>query len=363
MNSNAKGEVVASPNKSNSLNDYSNINVEPSVLLQSASKLMDKFYNEPPPVEYCSYPPINSAEPSFVFGDTNAGKSIYMMDAVIKNAHRVDGNVAYLDLENANHQIANRYPKGTEMPNNLLFMDLDLFELSDYSDITGELIEQMVLGNNVKWLVIDNMTWLSEESLVDTKVAHKLMKSLTRIVKVHKVAITVIAHTVKRDLNQAIQRNHLEGSSKMANFGHVLMGIGTLPDGRSYTRILKARQTHDKAEIRIFEIEDKPYCHPVDVEITDVNKLFSIAGDTRGRKESIDYSKIAKQLFSKSSLMSHAEMTKKLIHDIVVETESNAKRYIGKLIEKDLIVKDNDSERYFLKVTEIDINQPIEEAF
>lgn len=344
MNQNEKGELrTPLKNQINSLADDTSINVLPSDLLLNANDLMNKFDNEPPSVRICEFPPICTGEVSYIFGTTGAGKSIFTMQLAIEHCNKIDGNVCYIDAENKSHQLRKRYPKGTNFPKNLLLMDMKKFLLETDGELTKELVQAMIKQYNIEWLIIDNLGFVASDAVQDAKISIKLAKDLFAIVTENQTAITIIAHSLKRDNNRPLDVRDLEGSSKLSNYADCMLAVGVNESDTHYTRLLKARETYDRNELRTFEILEQPYCKTNVIDICSIEDLF----ESKGRKPSIDYSSIASEIFSKSPSYSFTELVKKLEFDYCLN-EPNAKKYVSTMLSKNIIIKDTN--KYHLNI-------------
>jgi hypothetical protein len=71
------------------------------------------------------------------------------------------------------------------------------------------------------------------------------MKRLIDLKKKYKLSLLILAHTPKRDLSQAITRNHLQGSKHLSNLTDSIFTIGeSVVDSKTrYLKQIKARSS------------------------------------------------------------------------------------------------------------------------
>ena len=91
-------------------------------------------------------------------------------------------------------------------------------------------------------IIIDNLTWLSDETETASS-ALPLMKFLKRLKSKHGLSILALAHTPKRDAWMPICRNDLQGSKMLINFCDSSFAIGesNREAGLRYIKQIKAR--------------------------------------------------------------------------------------------------------------------------
>ena len=182
------------------------------------------------------------------FADSYVGKTLYTVQQCEKIAEKQP--LAYFDFELSDKQFQLRYTdKATgklhEFPPNFYRVEIDIEGLdfdTDFEDQVIKNIEQVVLTMNVKILVIDNLTWLCNES-EKGDAAGRLMKSLMQLKKKHDLSILVLAHTPKRNLSNPITQNDLAGSKKLFNFfdSAFAIGLSAKDEGLRYIKQLKCR--------------------------------------------------------------------------------------------------------------------------
>lgn len=183
-----------------------------------------------------------------LFADSNVGKSILgvQVGAEIANFQ----TVLYFDFELSDKQFQLRYTDKTtgqlhEFPPNFYRLEINIEGIDFDTNFEESIIlnmEQVALAMNAKVLIIDNLTWICNES-EKGDAAGRLMKSLMQLKKKHNLSILVLAHTPKRSLSNPITQNDLAGSKKLFNFFDSVFAIGfsAKDEGQRYIKQLKSR--------------------------------------------------------------------------------------------------------------------------
>lgn len=164
-----------------------------------------------------------------LFADSNVGKSIY----AVQIADRISQNqkVIYFDFELSDKQFQLRY---TDQYGSVYRfyddflrceIDADMIQEEDFEEVIISDIEQVMLRNKAKVMVIDNLTYLCSESERSDS-ASRLMMKLMQLKKRYGYSILVLAHTPKRPSGQPITQNDLAGSKKLFNFFDSVFAIG-----------------------------------------------------------------------------------------------------------------------------------------
>lgn len=202
------------------------------------------------------------SEVCILFSDTNLGKSILAVQIAnsISRGEYIPGfkleaekqSVLYFDFELTEKQFQNRY--SVDYENAYQFDDnLLRVEINPDSDIPDELtfekflsnsLETLIIERNSKVLVIDNLTYLRNET-EKAKDALPLMKELKALKNKYHLSLLILAHTPKRDLSKPITRNDLQGSKMLINFCDSSFSIGesSTDKGVRYIKMIKARNT------------------------------------------------------------------------------------------------------------------------
>jgi RecA-family ATPase len=205
----------------------------------------------------------HQGEVCILFADSNLGKSILAVqiaDAISKGkgAHPFDVEPAaqpiiYCDFELTNKQFEARYSVNYadhyRFNKNFLRAEINtdaeiLEGVDNFDETLIDDLEAAVMVHNAKVLIIDNLTYLRNET-EQAKDALPLMKQLKQLKNKHDLSILVLAHTPKRDLSQPITRNDLQGSKMLMNFCDSAFTIGeSNSDGTlRYLKQIKQRNT------------------------------------------------------------------------------------------------------------------------
>lgn len=197
-----------------------------------------------------------------LFADTNLGKSILAVQigTSISEGNAIPGfalqapaqPILYFDFELTDKQFRNRYSadSGEPYPFNANFLRIEInpdAALPDelpFEDYLSQCIEQAVVSQQARVLIIDNLTYLRNET-EKAKDALPLMKHLKVLKNRHNLSILVLAHTPKRDASKPITRNDLSGSKMLINFCDSAFAIGeSFKDGNlRYLKQIKQRNT------------------------------------------------------------------------------------------------------------------------
>jgi len=198
-------------------------------------------------------------EVCILFADTNLGKSILAVqigNSISKgmpiNGFKLEAEkqkVLYFDFELSEKQLENRYSE--EYKNHYKFdenfirsavnRDTDIF-LSE--EMIYEALEHEILGVGAKVVIIDNITYISQDN-EKAKFASKLMKSLKSLNKKYNLSILILAHTPKRNFTNPLSNNDLQGSKMLANFidSSIAIGKSYLNEDLRYIKQIKSRMT------------------------------------------------------------------------------------------------------------------------
>ncbi len=209
-----------------------------------------------------------------LFADTNLGKSILgvQIGRSISTGVRISGfkleaekqKVLYFDFELSDKQLENRY--SVNFKQHYIFNDgfyraeidpdIDIPENQSFENFLNQSLEQSIIKTGAKILIIDNLTYLKNET-EKAKDALPLMKHLKALKSKYGLSILALAHTPKRDLSKPISRNDLAGSKMLINFVDSCFSIGESFQDKNlrYIKQIKARNT----EI-IFDAENVAVC-------------------------------------------------------------------------------------------------------
>ena len=231
-----------------------------------------------PPLRYRFGQLWCEGENCILFSDTNAGKTILAMqiaDTISSGRRIVLGltmdaqaqKVAYIDLELSEMQFRKRYSdvngSDYQFSSNLLRVEINPdAECPDgysFEDSLRASLERLVVDHGVKILVVDNITFFSNE-LEQAKGALPLMKWLKALGRKHGLSILILAHTPKRNMSNPITVNDLAGSKMLSNFADSIFAIGvSAKDSKMrYIKELKQRNEaykYDADNVIVCEIE------------------------------------------------------------------------------------------------------------
>jgi AAA domain-containing protein len=212
-----------------------------------------------------------------LFADTNVGKSILAVQIgnSISKCKKIHGfkceaekqPILYFDFELSDKQFEGRYSE--KYKNHLIFDNNFLrVEIDDDTDIPEdkiseeflfESIERSINNYKAKVLIIDNITYLKNET-EKARNALPLMKHLKTLKSKYGLSILVLAHTPKRDLSKPITRNDLAGSKMLMNFCDSAFTIGESNEDKNfrYLKQIKTRHTekrYDSENVMVCEIK------------------------------------------------------------------------------------------------------------
>lgn len=237
--------------------------------IQSANKWIEDAKTRPAPKMLCGEFWYQD-ELCIVFSDTNVGKSILAVQAAEYIARGASEGlfcceaqpqkVIYLDFELSDKQFEGRYAEKREdyytnhyqFSENLLRAEInpendvpDRFET--FEDYLNFSIQHLVAETGAKVLVVDNITYLRNET-EKAKDALPLMKHLKALKSKLGLSILAIAHTPKRDATKPLSKNDLQGSKMLINFCDSSFAIGESYEdkGLRYLKQIKVRHSEFK---------------------------------------------------------------------------------------------------------------------
>ncbi|MCF8238271.1 MAG: AAA family ATPase [Saprospiraceae bacterium] len=242
--------------------------------VQTANEVMIEASKLPIPVELFG-PFWCEGEIGILFGDTGVGKSILgvqiansiskgvsILDLYLKSSSKP---VGYFDFELSTKQFEKRY--SIEYKHPYEFSDnLYRVSINQESDCIEELedqiiqaIEKVVLDLGIKVIIIDNITFLRNDT-EKAKEALPLMKKLIALKREYNLSILILAHTPKRDATRPINNNDLAGSKMLMNFCDSAFAIGASfnDPGIRYLKQIKCRSTetiYDQGNVLVCSIE------------------------------------------------------------------------------------------------------------
>jgi RecA-family ATPase len=225
-------------------------------------------------------------EISILFSDSNLGKSILAVQIAdsISKGQKIEGfkleakkqPVLYFDFEHSAKQFEVRYSikneaqkvfeKHYSFDNNFkrieINPDAEIPTESTFENYLNQSLEQSIIETGAKILIIDNITYLKNET-ERSKDALPLMKYLKALKSKYGLSILALAHTPKRDLSRPITQNDLGGSKMLYNFIDSCFAIGQSNTDKNlrYIKQIKARNTaiiYDTENVVICQI-NKPF--------------------------------------------------------------------------------------------------------
>ena len=173
--------------------------------------------------------------------ETDAQKVVYFDFELTKKqfesrfAERVAGAEHY-----SNHyQFHPNFIRGEINPNST-----DIGGFKCFEDFLNNALEVAVTRSQAKVLIIDNLTYLRDET-ENARNALPLMKFLKELKSKHGLSILTLAHTPKRDSAKPLGRNDLQGSKMLINFCDSSFAIGESQKdpGLRYLKQIKARNS------------------------------------------------------------------------------------------------------------------------
>src|ERR1700744_7191 len=205
----------------------------------------------------------HEGEVCILFAYSNLGKSILTVqisEAISKGraaypfcVEAAAQPVIYCDFEMTDKQFEARYSLNYadhyQFNSNFLRAELntdpDIMEgIDNFDDSLITDLEMSVINNNARVLIIDNLTYLRNET-EQAKDALPLMKQLKALKNTYNLSILILAHTPKRDLTQPINGNDLQGSKMLMNFCDSAFTIGesSADNNLRYLKQIKQRNT------------------------------------------------------------------------------------------------------------------------
>lgn len=215
--------------------------------IKTANEVIEEASKRPDPQPLFD-PFWNEGELCCLFADSNVGKSILAVQ-IGQNIAATGKKIAYVDCELSNKQFQKRYTSNDgnkfRFSENLYRVYIDLENLIN-AELSEEYflsqIEKTLLDNSIKVLIIDNITWLCNNSEKGED-AGKFMQRLMKLKLQYEWSILILAHTPKRPLSNPITQNDLAGSKKLFNFFDSAFSIGKSCQGIDvrYIKQLKVR--------------------------------------------------------------------------------------------------------------------------
>ena len=215
---------------------------------------------------------VRTGELTILFADTGVGKSVLatqIADAIAKGHDAIPGPptpssaltsssdsrlttqdsrllpndseaipVLYVDFEMSKSQAAERYSAGFDGENYLDKYEFPALLQRAFPDWTGSIpepfetyaefagwsIRQDVHRLDIKFLIVDNVSWLTSGQ--GPRESTKLMKTLKMLKEDEQIGILVLAHTPKRLSSGYLTVGDLAGNKAIANFADNIFALG-----------------------------------------------------------------------------------------------------------------------------------------
>ena len=201
-------------------------------------------------------------ENCILYSDTNLGKTIlaYQIANSISSGRSILGlameapaqKVAYCDFELSEMQFLKRYSGDDgsiyKFSPNLLRVEIDPdaecpqgYSFEDYLKMS---LEKVAVDHGVKIFVIDNITYLNNET-EKASFALPMMRWLKDFRRKYDLSILILAHTPKRDPSRPITKNDLAGSRMTMNFCDASFAIGGSTKGSQIRYIKEIKQRNE----------------------------------------------------------------------------------------------------------------------
>ena len=201
----------------------------------------------------------HETELCIMFADTNVGKSILAVqiaDSIARGVpipgFKYEGEaqpVLYYDFELSYKQFESRYSANymdhyvwhTNFNRGEINIDMPIPEGRKMDELINESLTRDVVKTNAKILIIDNITYLKDET-ERAKHAAPLMKHLKHLKAKYDLSILALAHTPKRDPSKPLNRNDLQGSKMLMNLIDSSFAIGESYNDQSVRYIKQIKQ-------------------------------------------------------------------------------------------------------------------------
>lgn len=198
-----------------------------------------------------------------LFADSGVGKSIYAVQISTEIAKTE--KVLYFDFELSDKQFQLRYTDDNgnlyQFPDSLFRIEVnpDSMDVDNFEDGIINNIEGAAIKTGAKVLIIDNLTWLCNNS-EKGDAAGTLMMRLMKLKKKYGWSVLVLAHTPKRAMTNPITQNDLAGSKKLYNFFDSVFSIGFSAKDTNlrYLKQLKVRYgdySYNADNVPVYQIE------------------------------------------------------------------------------------------------------------
>ena len=152
---------------------------------------------------------------------------------VLPNEHAKPMRALIIDFENDRSDLADRYADkaaGTmhQFPENmrLLLLKSDSLIMDDFETKSMHQIEFEIEQFAPEFIILDNLTYLTAESVSDGTVGMRLMKRLLYYQKHSSATLLVLAHSTKRyNKTKPLEMGDYQGAAALAQFTQAMWGL------------------------------------------------------------------------------------------------------------------------------------------
>ena len=213
---------------------------------------------------------LKEKEICFLFGDNGSGKSVFavqLAEAIaagtnifpfVKNEVGPT-KVLYYDFEVDDIGFAQRYSNSDsgiapdsdeyryfQFHENFVRITLDEEYIDFEEDAENEIhnkIERDIVTHEAKVIIVDNVSYLSNADLQESKPATAFMKKLLRLKNKYNVTILCVAHNTKIQKGIPIEKEHMGGSKQLSNLadGIITLGKSSREPLLRYVKVVKRR--------------------------------------------------------------------------------------------------------------------------
>jgi RHS repeat-associated protein len=228
------------------------------------------------------------------FADTNVGKSILAVqiaDAIARGqpmeGFRLEGPprpVLYLDFELSDKQFEKRYSEEYQnhypFSQNLMRAGFSpgLSQLKIRSSALFSEVEEHLVKTGCRIVIVDNLSYLSEDALENAQEANALMKDLKVLKERLGLSILLLAHTPKRLRHKPLGKGDLAGSSGLSRFADALFA------DHKGERVMKSSVMHSSVQVNDKNIDDVQYLEPYTLYINPYYVVTELQGGDKVSK-------------------------------------------------------------------------------